>query len=78
VEPSLGSSSKGSGCPVTNQTGIWESSELLDPDAVHADQQILLEILNSLPDGVQLVDGTYVLPNGRIWKFRQLGTSVIV
>ena len=58
--------------------GVWETNVLLTPEMVDEDREILLDILNQLPDGVSLTGGTFVLRNGRIWTFRMLGTAVVV
>lgn len=64
---------------MTNSTnGVWETSDLLTPEMIDEDRETLLDILNALPDRVSLTQGTFVLPNGRIWTFRMLGTAVVV
>jgi len=59
-------------------TGVWETTLLLGPDEVEEDREYLTGILNGLPEGVSITNGTYVLPSGRIWSFRMLATAVVV
>lgn len=60
------------------KTGVWETTLVLGPEQVEEDREFLTGILNGLPEGVSLTNGTYVLPSGRIWSFRMLTTAVVV